>query len=331
MGKYNVALICGGNSSEWEISVLSGKHIAENIDKTRFNLYEILLRGSSWSLCSTDSTEAFPICEIDKTDFSCMVNGAKVKFDIALIMIHGTPGENGLLQGYFEMLGIPYTTCTSHVSALTFDKYSCKTFLRDVGVKMAREVYIRRGDKFDAEEIVSRLGLPLFVKPSSGGSSFGISKVTKASDLCGAIEEAFTQGETVLVEEFISGREVTQGVFSFGGEITTLPVTEIISHNDFFDYDAKYLGKSDEVCPADLTPQEVEAISRETNKIYRHFGCKGVVRVDYILSKEGVPYFLEVNTVPGMTKMSLVPQQLRVAGISIPDFLNSLLEEALAG
>lgn len=329
MNKYNVALIYGGDSSEVGISVLSGRNVAANIDKDKFEIFQIMLRGAQWDLCSSDDSDTpVAIAPVDKSDFSVVLDSVKIKFDIAFIMIHGTPGENGLLQGYFEMMGIPFTTCSSYVSALTFDKYACKTFLRDTGVRMAKDIYLRRGDSYSVEEIVAKLGLPLFVKPSDGGSSFGVTKVREESELEGAIADAFSQGETVLIEEFISGREVTQGVYAIGERITALPVTEIISHNDYFDYQAKYLGQSDEVCPADISAEVAETIRKETYKIYHHFGCKGIVRMDYILHDD-VPYFLEVNTVPGMTKMSLVPQQLVVAGISMSDLLTELLEDAL--
>lgn len=328
MTKKSVALIYGGNSSEVEISILSGKHVAANLDRTKFDVYEILLRGADWNLCAPDNEKAIPIAQIDKTDFSVTYEGKKIRFDVAFIMIHGTPGENGLLQGYFEMMGIPFTTCSSYVSTLTFDKYACKAFLRDTGVKMAREVYLRKGDYYDVKQIVEQLGLPLFVKPSDGGSSFGVTKVKKTEELDVAIKEAFAEGETVLVEEFIPGREMTEGVFISKGEIIALPVTEIIPHNEFFDYEAKYLGKSEEVCPADISKKVAIEIEELTHKIYHHFGCKGLVRMDYILNGDDV-YFLEINTVPGMTKMSLVPQQVRVAGIEMQQFFTILLEEAM--
>jgi D-alanine-D-alanine ligase len=324
--KKRVALIYGGDSSEVEVSILSGKHVAANIDRKKYEVYEVLLRGTRWSLCSSDS-ESSPIAEIDKSDFSCCLEGEKIKFDIAFIMIHGTPGENGLLQAYFEMIKIPFTTCSSFVSAMTFNKYACKTFLRDTGVKMAREVYLQKTDKYSVKDIVDKLNLPLFVKPSDGGSSFGISKVKKAEELENSICEAFKEGDTIIIEEFIKGREMTQGVFCSKDKIILLPVTEIISKNEFFDYEAKYLGASDEVCPAQIPDEITEKINEETQKIYHHFGCKGLVRVDYILREEDV-YFLEINTVPGMTKMSLVPQQVRTAGINMMDFFTILIEEA---
>jgi D-alanine--D-alanine ligase len=335
--KQNIAIIYGGDSSEWQISIQSGRHVASNVDLEKYNVYEVLLRGADWSLVVPDESESDSctglidgvwlrkVAQIDKTDFSCKVDGVKVKFDKALIMIHGTPGENGLLQGYFEMMGIPFTTCSSYVSALTFDKYACKSFLRATGIPMPKDIYLRKGDVYSADEIVVRLGLPLFVKPNNEGSSFGISKVKRASDLRKAIEAAFEDGESVLIEECISGRELTEGVYSVAGEVVTLPVTEIVPHNEYFDYEAKYLGESDEICPASLSEAVASKVDTYTRKIYHHFGCRGLVRMDYILRDEEV-YFLEINTVPGMTKMSLVPQQLRVAGIGMKDFISTLID-----
>lgn len=318
--KRTIALVYGGDSSEWEISVMSGRNVASALDPEKYDIHGILLRGSDWSCDGI---------QMDKTDFSYVRDGVKVTFDAALIMIHGTPGENGILQGYFEMIGMPYTTCSSYVSVLTFDKFACKTFMRDLNIPLAKDVYLRRGDSFDTGEIVSHLGLPIFVKPSDGGSSFGVTKVKREEELREAIACAFTEGETVLLEEFIGGRELTQGVYFDGAEIIPLPVTEIISHNEFFDYDAKYNGKSDEVCPASI-PSDVETTIRSyTTRIYHHFGCKGLVRVDYIMQPDGTIYFLEINTVPGMTKMSLVPAQIAAAGRKLSDVLDSILAQVL--
>jgi len=318
--KKKIALVYGGNSSEWEISVMSGKNVASELDPEKYDVHEILLRGADWR-CGD--------AQIDKTDFSYVKDGVKITFDLALIMIHGTPGENGILQGYFEMIGMPYTTCSSYVSVLTFDKFACKTFMRDVNIPMPKDIYLRRGDSFDTQSIVNYLGLPVFVKPSDGGSSFGISKVKKESDLKAAIEKAFTEGDSVLLEEFIFGRELTQGVYFDGTDIITLPITEVISHNEFFDYDAKYNGKSDEVCPASISEEARRKIRSYTTRIYHHFGCKGLVRVDYIMEPHGEVYFLEVNTVPGMTKMSLVPGQIAVAGLKLSDVLDSVIAQSL--
>lgn len=314
--KRRIALIYGGNSSEWEISVLSGKNVAAALDREKYEVYEILLRGTDWRCGDV---------QVDKTDFSVTVSGVKTVFDLALIMIHGTPGENGLLQGYFEMLGIPFSTCSSYVSALTFDKFACKTFMRDLGIPMAGDVYLRKGDGFDVDAIVKKLGLPIFVKPSDGGSSFGVTKVKRKEDLEAAVASAFSEGETVLLEQFIEGRELTQGVYFDGKEIVTLPITEIVSHNEFFDYDAKYNGRSDEICPAPISAEVFERVSEYTRRIYHHFGCRGIVRCDYILSPSAVVNFLEINTVPGMTKMSLVPGQLKAAGLDLGHVIDSII------
>lgn len=319
MMRQKIALVYGGNSSEWEISVMSGKNVAQSLDSRKYDVYEILLRGSDWSCRGI---------QVDKTDFSVTLDEGKVKFDVALIMIHGTPGENGLLQGYFEMIGVPYTTCSSYVSSLTFDKFACKTFMRDVNIPMAKDVYLRRGDSYSVETIAEHLGLPVFVKPSDGGSSFGITKVKRIEDLDTAIKSAFEEGETVLLEQFIEGRELTQGVYFDGNDIVPLPITEIISHNEYFDYDAKYNGKSDEICPADI-PQEVAAtVSKYTCRIYHHFGCMGIVRCDYIVRPDGKVFFLEINTVPGMTKMSLVPAQIKAAGLNLSEILDNIISQA---
>ena len=317
--KKNIALIYGGNSSEWQISIQSGKFVASHIDKDRYNVYEVLLRGASWSVGGT---------EIDKTDFSLTVGGEKIRFDMAFILIHGTPGENGLLQGYLEMLGVPFNTCSAFVSALTFDKHSCKRFLDFAGVKMAKDLFLRRGSEYTPAEIVRELGLPLFVKPSNGGSSFGVTKVKHEDELAAAMEEAFKECDSVLIEEALRGRELTNGIYCEGGRLITLPVTEIITEREFFDYDAKYLGESNEVCPAEISETLSEKVREITAFIYNYLGCKGLVRMDYILNGEDI-YFLEINTVPGMTPMSLVPGQVRAAGIDLQQFFTTLIEESL--
>ena len=272
---------------------------------------------------SEDSDRMKVLGTVDKGSFSC--NG--IKFDIACIMIHGIPGENGLLQGYFEMMGVPVTTCSSFVCTVAFNKYSCKTFLRDTGVKMADDVFLHRGEPYDVDAIVKKLSLPVFVKPSDGGSSFGVTKVKKASDMPAAIDAAFMEGDTLLIEKAIAGREVTQAAYTSKGKVVVLPVTEIITENEYFDYEAKYLGKSDEVCPAAITAEQKADISYWTERIYRHLGCTGLVRMDYIMAEDGV-YFLEINATPGMTKMSLVPKMVRVARIDIRDFFTELIESA---
>lgn len=300
---------------------MSGKNVAEALDLRKYDIYEILLRGADWICRGT---------QIDKTDFSVTLDGVKVKFDVAVIMIHGTPGENGLLQGYFEMIGVPFTTCSSYVSSLTFDKFACKTYMRDVNIPMAKDVYLRRGDSYSVDTIVEHLSLPIFVKPSDGGSSFGVTKVKRAEDLDAAVKAAFAEGETVLLEEFVEGRELTQGVYFDSRGIVPLPVTEIVSHNEYFDYDAKYNGKSDEICPADIPDEVAATVSKYTCRIYHHFGCRGIVRCDYIVRPDGKVYFLEINTVPGMTKMSLVPGQIKAAGLELSEILDNIICQSLA-
>ena len=324
--KKRVAVIYGGTSSEREISILSGRYAAASIDRDKYEVYEVLFNADNWLLIDweDETNEKMRVLgAVDKGTFSC--NG--IRFDVACIMIHGIPGENGLLQGYFEMMGIPVTTCSSFVCTVAFNKYSCKTFLRDTGVKMAEDVFLHKGDLYDVDAIIAKLSLPVFVKPSDGGSSFGVTKVKMASEMPAAIEAAFKESDTLLIEKAVVGREVTQAAYTSGGKVVVLPVTEIITENEYFDYEAKYLGKSDEVCPAEISDAQKADISYWTEKIYRHLGCTGLVRMDYIMADDAV-YFLEINATPGMTRMSLVPKMVRVAGIDIKNFFSELIESA---
>ncbi|MCK9303821.1 MAG: D-alanine--D-alanine ligase [Bacteroidales bacterium] len=322
--KKTVALVYGGDSSEAEVSARSGRHLAREIDRERYQVYEIMIKGRDWKVLLEDGTSP----QIDKADFSFIYpsqpRSRRVTFDIALIMIHGTPGENGRLQAYFEMIGIPFTTCSAVVSAITFDKYATKCYLRDTGIKLAPDILVRRGDRYNPSEIVAKLGLPLFIKPNEGGSSFGTTKVKSVEEVAPALELAFKEGDAVIAEEFIPGRELTNGVYENNGELVRLPVTEIIPKNEFFDYEAKYLGASSEVCPAEISKETAKNVIDVTHRLYRYLGCRGVVRMDYILKGEEL-YFLEINTVPGMTEVSLVPQQIRATGKSISSFLTELL------
>lgn len=322
MAKKSVAVIYGGNSSEHQVSIQSGKNVAANLDRERYDIYEILIKGKSWSLIARNGEEMEP-AEIDKTDFSA----AGVHFDVAFIMIHGTPGENGLLQGYFEMLEIPFTTCNAFVSNIAFDKYSCKRFLDFAGVKFAKDCYIRKGRPYSPRSIVAQLGLPLFIKPTNGGSSFGVTKVKSMEEIEPAVERAFLENDAVMAEEAIVGREVTNGIFTDRGKIVNLPVTEIVTEREFFDFEAKYQGLSKEICPAPLPPHITEQIQQMTTHIYTFMGCSGLVRMDYIIKGEEI-FFLEMNMVPGMTPMSLIPAQVRAAGIEIKEFFTALIESA---
>lgn len=339
MGKYNnIAVIYGSDSSEWEVSCRSGEFVASRIDGAEYNVYEIFARFGDWSLVAYRKKNAMrnilsgdARVRIDKTDFSVVLNGEKVRFDFAYIMQHGTPGENGLMQGYFEMLGIPFSSCSSFVSAMTFDKFSCKNYLRDMDcVKCADDIFIRKGEEMSADlasEAVARLGLPFFVKPTDGGSSFGVTKVKRAEDFGPALKLAFSEGKTVLAEKAVSGREITDAVYFDGEKLVALPVIEIVTDREFFDYDAKYNGFSSEICPADLPAETASEVKEVSKRIYERLGCSGVVRMDYILAEDGL-YFLEVNTIPGMTAASLVPKMVRTAGIEMTGFLTSIIENS---
>ena len=318
-----IALIYGGDSSEWGISVLSGKFVATCLDPERYEVTELLLRGGQWSVCDPAVTDvAVPVRPFIPSELR--------NYDVALIMIHGRPGENGILQAELEKHEVPFTTCSSRVSAITFDKHACKKAMRGLGIPLAPELFFHKGEPFNSEEVVEKLGLPVFVKPNDGGSSFGVTKVKRQEDLAPAVAAAFSESDDVLIESYIPGRELTEGVYNHGGVIVPLPVTEIIPHNEYFDYEAKYLGKSDEVCPAQITPEQAHTVREQTRRIYQHFGCRGLIRCDYIMTESGKVYFLEINPVPGMTKMSLVPAQIRQAGMTVAEVLDCIIDEALS-
>lgn len=334
--KYeNIAVIYGSDSSEWEVSCRSGEFTASRIDGAKFNVYEIFARFGQWTLAAYRNKNSMRVVipeverpQIDKNDFSVTVAGKKVKFDYAYIMQHGTPGENGLMQGYLEMLGVPHSGCNAFVAAITFDKFSCKSYLKDVDfVKCADDMFLRKGESTEglAEKAVEKLGLPMFVKPTDGGSSFGVTKVKSVEDFDKAVEYAFSEGNMLIAEAAVVGRELTCAVYYNGNEYVALPVIEIITENEFFDYEAKYKGQSREVCPAQIPDALRDEIQEVSKKVYAHLGCSGLVRVDYIASEEGL-YFLEVNTIPGMTAASLVPQMVRAAGLSMTDFLSTIIE-----
>lgn len=337
MSNKSIAVIYGSDSSEWEVSVRSGEFTSSQIDGSKYDVYEIFARFGDWSLrayrCSGGERVVIPEEErpqICKCDFSVVVGGAKVKFDYAYIMQHGTPGENGLMQGYLEMLGVPHSGCNAFVAAMTFDKFSCKSYLKDVDfVKCADDMFLRKGESLEgmAQKAVEKLGLPMFVKPTDGGSSFGVTKVKKIEDFDKAVELAFSEGNMLLAEAAIVGRELTCAVYFDGEGLKALPVIEIITENEFFDYEAKYQGLSREVCPAEIPDTFRDRIQDVSKKIYAHLGCAGLVRVDYICSGDDL-YFLEVNTIPGMTSASLVPQMVRAAGLSMTDFLTTVIENS---
>ncbi|HOO42290.1 MAG TPA: D-alanine--D-alanine ligase [Bacteroidales bacterium] len=328
----NIALIYGGNSSEREISVLSGKNIAANLCREGRNVFEIDVYYNNWKLVAVNGMEIQPV-QVDKNGFTVVWDDTQISFDVALLMIHGTPGEDGLFISYLEMMGIPHTGCPARVALMAFDKYACKTFLRPTGIKMPRACRITEKTltREWQGEVPRVLGPPpWFVKPVSGGSSFGISKVREQEDLLSAVEEALKEDTQVLIEEYIEGTEVTNGIMKTREKAYVLPVTEIVPHKEceFFDYNAKYKGASAEITPARISPELTERVQQTTSLIYDTLVCRGIVRVDYII-RENEVYFLEVNTVPGMTTRSLVPQEIEAAGFTLSEFLDELLRAAI--
>lgn len=316
-----IAIAAGGDSSEFEISVKSAGEVGMVLS-SKYIVYVIIIRGSNWYW--EDPKGRYH--NINKNDFSLDTGDTKVRFDGVFIAIHGTPGENGLLQGYFDMLGIPYTSCNAFCSALTFNKQACKLYLKEYNIPMANAVLVRKGDKYDIGKIIELTGLPCFVKPNDSGSSFGVTKVKHEKDMETAIETAYKESLEVLIESFMDGREVACGVLIEKGKIRVLPVTEIIPKNEFFDYEAKYTpGRSEEITPAQMPAHITAEIQQLSSYVYNLLGCNGIVRVDFIVVNEK-PYFLEINTIPGMTKESLVPKQATAAGISLEDLYSVSVE-----
>jgi len=320
--KKNIAIVAGGYSSEFAVSLKSADGLYSFIDKEKYNLYIVLIKRDEWFVQLPDGKKV----NIDKNDFSFSMNGQTVRFDFAYITIHGTPGEDGHLEGYLDMLGIPYSSCGLLASAVTFNKYVCCNYLKSFGVNCAESVRLFRGQTIATEEAVKRLGLPIFVKPDDGGSSFGVTKVKDASQLQDAIAKAFVEGREVMLESFIDGTEVTCGCYKVKGKEVIFPLTEVVTSNEFFDYNAKYNGQVDEITPARISKEQSDKVQREASKIYDILGAKGIIRIDFIITRNGVPMMLEVNTTPGMTATSFIPQQVRAAGLNITDVLTEIIE-----
>lgn len=318
-----IAIVAGGDSSESEVSLRSAAGLMTFIPD-EYEKYIVSITGGDWNVHLLDSVTTL----IDKNDFSFVKEGRKTTFDFAYITIHGTPGENGILQGYFNLIGMPFSCCDVLASALTFDKYVCNQFLRNFDIAVAPSVVLRHRQTISNADIIEKLGLPLFVKPSAGGSSFGITKVKEADQLSLAIEKAFKESDEVVVESFIAGTEVTCGMYKTRRKTVVLPVTEVVSKNEFFDYDAKYKNQSDEITPARISDTLTRQIQATTEKIYDLVGAKGIVRVDYIIEESGRIVLLEVNTTPGMTPQSFLPQQIKAAGLSIQDVMRDIIEDA---
>ncbi len=327
MNKKTIAFVTGGYSGEAVISYKSAVTIENNIDKNKYNVYKIDIHPTGW-WHETEEGEEVPV---DKNDFSIKVNGSKITFDAVLIGIHGTPGEDGKLQGYFDLLKIPYTGCNAATSAITFNKRFTVAVASFGGIKVARSLLIFKQLRVEPSQILEQLQLPVFVKPNNGGSSIGMSKVVAAAELESALEMAFKEDDQVLVEEFIKGREFTIGVFKSGENIITLPITEVISKKDFFDYEAKYAaGMSDEITPAVVDEAVAEKVRSNATLAYQLLNCNGVVRIDFIYNElEQQPYMLEINTIPGQSEASIVPKQVLAMGCTLKDFYTALIEESL--
>jgi D-alanine-D-alanine ligase len=319
-----IALVTGGYSGEAVISYKSAIAIEKNIDTSKWDCYKIDINPEGWFYMASDDSKI----TVDKNDFSIIVNGTKIKFDAVLVGLHGTPGEDGKLQGYFDCLKIPYTSCDAATSALTFNKRYTVAVAAFAGMHVAKSMHLFKNITVSPDGILKSLKLPLFVKPNNGGSSLGISKVNTATELQGALDKAFKEDDQVLVEEFISGREFTIGVYKSKGTIIALPITEIISKNEFFDFEAKYLGASDEITPAKVDEAVAEKVRSEAKKAYSVFNCNGIVRIDFIYNEaDGNAYMLEINTVPGQSEASLVPQQVVAMGMTLKEFYSALIEE----
>ena len=320
--KRNIAIVAGCYSSEVVISLKSAEGLFAFIGKERYNLYIVLLTHEEWVVKFSDGSKL----PIDKNDFSFCKDGRKIRFDFAYITIHGTPGEDGRLQGYFDMLGLPYSSCGSLASAVTFNKYICNHYLKSFGVRIANSIRLLPGETISSEKAVNLLGLPIFVKPNDGGSSFGITKVRDASQLQPAIEKAFAEGREVIMEQFVSGTEVTCGCYKTKAKSVVFPITEVVTSNDFFDFNAKYEGEVQEITPARLSPVLTERVQNETSRIYDLLGAKGLIRIDYIIPEDGNPVMLDINTTPGMTATSFIPQQIKAAGLDISEVMSDIIE-----
>ncbi|MEA4976740.1 MAG: D-alanine--D-alanine ligase [Paludibacter sp.] len=321
-----VAIVAGGDSSEVVVSLKSAAGLLSFMDQDSYQVYQVTLTKEAWVVNIAENEQI----EINRSDFSFIYQGEKIKFDFAYITIHGTPGEDGILQGYFDLIGIPYSTCGVLASALTFNKFTCNQYLKSFGVKVSESVLLRSGQTITGDEVQMKTGFPCFVKPNVGGSSFGVTKVKSKEDVQPAIEKAFREGNEVMIEAYMQGAEITCGVYKTQSKSVVLPVTEVVPHNEFFDFDAKYKGQVEEITPARITNELTERVQKLTSAIYDILGCKGIIRIDYIITEGEVINLLEVNTTPGMTKTSFIPQQVRAAGLQMKDVLTDIIENELA-
>lgn len=325
--KRNIAIVCGGDSSEHDVSMRSAQGLYSFFDNERYNIYIVDVKGINWHVEYEDGD----VATIDKNDFSFIgKDGKAVVFDYAYITIHGTPGENGLMQGYFDLIHLPYSTSGVLVEAMTFNKYVLNNYLRAFGVRVADSILLRLGDEYDEKEIEKRLGMPVFVKPAADGSSFGVSKVKNADQLAPALRVAFMESDEVMIEGYMKGTEISIGCYKTRDKMVVFPATEVVTSNEFFDYDAKYNGQVQEITPARIADETAKRVADETAKIYNILHCNGIIRIDYIISKDAEGNdqinMLEINTTPGMTATSFIPQQVRAAGLDIKQVLTDIVE-----
>jgi D-alanine-D-alanine ligase len=321
--KRNIAVIAGGNSSEREVSLRSANTVLEHLDKELYNPYLVEIKGNSMTVITNETNTP-----VDLNDFSFSKDGEKVKFEYAYIIIHGTPGENGILEGYLKMLDIPHSTCGVLASALTFNKFMLNQFLKSFGIRIADSIMLRKGDTITAADVVEKIGLPCFIKPSDGGSSFGTTKVKEPEQIEEAIAAAFNESDEIMIESFMQGTEVTNGYYKTKQREVMLPVTEVVPKRDFFDYEAKYNGAVEEITPARIPDELRDRIQMLTAAIYKIVGCNGIIRNDYIITEDNKINLLEINTIPGMTETSFIPQQIRAAGMTVKEVLTEIIENS---
>lgn len=320
--KRNIAIVAGGDTSEIVVSLRSAQGIYSFIDKEKYNLFIVEMEGRRWEVQLPDGSKT----PVDRNDFSFMNGAEKIVFDFAYITIHGTPGEDGRLQGYFDMLRIPYSCCGVLAAAITYNKFVCNQYLKAFGVRISESMLLRQGQSVSDEDVVEKIGLPCFVKPNLGGSSFGVTKVKTREQIQSAIAKAFSEAKEVMIEAFMGGTELTCGCYKTEQKSVVFPLTEVVTHNEFFDYDAKYNGQVDEITPARVSEELAQRVKALTSAIYDILGCSGIIRVDYIITEGEKINLLEVNTTPGMTATSFIPQQVRAAGLDIKDVMTDIIE-----
>ena len=324
MNKRIIAIVAGGGSSEHEVSLRSAAGLQSFMDKDRYETYTVVLEGTAWNVLQADGSRI----PVDKNDFSFVLEGRRIRFDYAYITIHGIPGESGQLQGYLDMMHIPYSCCGVLPAAMTCNKYTCNHYLHAFGVDIAESILLRRNEPWTEEQIVSRVGLPCFIKSNTGGSSYGCTKVKTREQIAPAVSKAFAEGDEVIVEAFMKGTEVTCGVYKTRQKSVAFPLTEVVAHNEYFDYDAKYKGESDEITPARIPDEVRDKVQQLTLRIYSLLGCRGIIRTDYIILENGQINVMDINTTPGMTATSFIPQQVRAAGLDIKDVLTDIIEDS---